>query len=203
VTAFSDLYEKYSADVFRFSLFLSGNRADAEDITSETFVRAFAASDRIAAVTAKAYLFEIARNLFLMSIRNRSRHAALNDELRDSKPSAYDRVAQKAELATVMASLQMLPEVDRAALLLRTLGERSYDEIAQALKISVVSARVKPKPELGFSDAYTTSFVEAPRQIHQQHIRAEERCEYPYIFRRESKPTLLSRSPRRSWPPSV
>jgi DNA-directed RNA polymerase specialized sigma24 family protein len=40
MTEFEALYGRYAADVFRFALFLSGNRADAEDITSETFVRA-------------------------------------------------------------------------------------------------------------------------------------------------------------------
>jgi len=38
---FGGLYEKYAADVFRFALYLSGNRADAEEIASETFVRAW------------------------------------------------------------------------------------------------------------------------------------------------------------------
>ena len=35
------LYQSYSRDVFRFALYLSGNWEDAEDITAETFVRAW------------------------------------------------------------------------------------------------------------------------------------------------------------------
>jgi RNA polymerase sigma-70 factor (ECF subfamily) len=140
---FSELYQKYAWDVFRFALYLSGNSGDADDITSETFVRAFAASDRIESATVKAYLFTIARNLFLMGVRGAARRTALHEGLRDGAPSAYSRVEQKAELAAVLAKLQTLPEVDRAALLLRTLDERPYEEIAQVLHISVVAARVK------------------------------------------------------------
>jgi RNA polymerase sigma-70 factor (ECF subfamily) len=37
---FGRLYERYARDVMRFALYLTGSRAEAEDITSETFVRA-------------------------------------------------------------------------------------------------------------------------------------------------------------------
>ena len=43
MTDFSSLYKKYAPDVYRFALYLSGERGDAEDITSETFVRAWTA----------------------------------------------------------------------------------------------------------------------------------------------------------------
>jgi DNA-directed RNA polymerase specialized sigma24 family protein len=39
MTGFHDLYESYSRDVYRFALYLSGDPALADDITSETFVR--------------------------------------------------------------------------------------------------------------------------------------------------------------------
>jgi DNA-directed RNA polymerase specialized sigma24 family protein len=50
------LYEGYSRDVFRFALYLSGNWQDAEDITAETFVRAWVAEDSIGLATVKGYL---------------------------------------------------------------------------------------------------------------------------------------------------
>jgi len=53
---FSELYERYSADVFRFALFLSGDRAAAEDIAAETFARALVARQPIREGTVKAYL---------------------------------------------------------------------------------------------------------------------------------------------------
>ena len=53
---FQDLYDSYAPDVYRFSLWLSGNRTDAEDVTSETFVRAWARRETIRTRTLKAYL---------------------------------------------------------------------------------------------------------------------------------------------------
>jgi DNA-directed RNA polymerase specialized sigma24 family protein len=43
----------------------------------------------------------------------------------------------------VLAALQGLTEIDRAALLMRSLDELPYEEIAAALKITVTAARVK------------------------------------------------------------
>jgi RNA polymerase sigma-70 factor (ECF subfamily) len=39
---FEQLYETYFEDVYRFAFWLSGNQSDAEDLASETFVRAWA-----------------------------------------------------------------------------------------------------------------------------------------------------------------
>jgi hypothetical protein len=53
---FGQLYERYAPDVMRFALYLTGSRAEAEDITSETFVRAWMESDAIRVGTVKARL---------------------------------------------------------------------------------------------------------------------------------------------------
>jgi len=58
------VYNRYAKDVYRFALYLSGNRAQAEDIASETFARAWVARDQIRVGTVKAYLLMIARNLY-------------------------------------------------------------------------------------------------------------------------------------------
>jgi len=143
VTNFGDLYGKYSADVFRFALYLSGNRADAEDITSETFVRAWTAPEPIRMATVKGYLFTIARNLFLQGKRMSARHVELSEELAAPGAGPHARAEQDSELAAALAALQKLPEVDRAALLMRAQDELPYEEIARALGISLASVKVK------------------------------------------------------------
>jgi len=54
---FSEIYEKYVRDVHRFALYLSGNPALAEDLTSETFAQAFCGHSDLRLGTVKAYLF--------------------------------------------------------------------------------------------------------------------------------------------------
>jgi RNA polymerase sigma-70 factor, ECF subfamily len=62
---FGELYERYGRDVLRFAWYLTGSRQEAEDITSETFVRAWMDSGSLRVDTIKAYLFTIARNLHI------------------------------------------------------------------------------------------------------------------------------------------
>jgi RNA polymerase sigma-70 factor (ECF subfamily) len=143
MTGFSALYKKYAPAVYQFALYLSGERAEAEDITSETFVRAWTSPEPIRVATVKGYLFTIARNLFLQGLRKKSRHVELNDQLRDPKASPYAQAEQKQELNAVLAGLQKLQEIDRAALIMRAFDETPYEEIARALGISVSAAIVK------------------------------------------------------------
>ena len=58
MTDFSTLYKKYAPDVCRFALYLSGDRGRAEDITSETSVRAWTSPESIEVATVKAYLLD-------------------------------------------------------------------------------------------------------------------------------------------------
>ena len=143
MTDFSAFYKRYASEVFRFALYLSGEWGEAEDITSETFVRVWASATQLEMRTVKSYLFTIARNLFLQGLRKRSRHVALTPKLPDSQPGLQAQIEQQAELRAVLARLQKLPEIDRAALLLKTLDEMPYEEIARVLGISVSSAKVK------------------------------------------------------------
>lgn len=142
-TDFETLYARHAPDVFRFALYLSRNRSDAEDITAETFVCAWTASEPMRVATVKTYLFTIARHLFLKSLRRTKREATLSEDLPDPAPGALERVLHQTELETVVARLGTLPELDRAALLMRALDGTPYQEIARVLGISEGSAKVK------------------------------------------------------------
>ncbi|HUD63803.1 MAG TPA: RNA polymerase sigma factor [Candidatus Sulfotelmatobacter sp.] len=140
---FSLLYRKYAPDVYRFALYLSNERGEAEDITSETFVRAWTSPEPIEMATVKGYLFTIARNLFLQGLRKKSRHVQLDDDLRDRRASPYARAEQNEKLDSVLAELQRLPEASRAALLMHAVDGMPYEEIARVLDISLAAVKVK------------------------------------------------------------
>lgn len=140
---FGDLYQRYAQDVFRFALYLSGNRTLAEDIVSETFMRALLAKEEIRVGTVKAYLLMIARNLYLTGIRNARGQDDLDQGMLDPVPGPDVLFSSQQELQTVLAELQRLPEVDRAAVLMRAQDGMSYEEIAVALKLSVPAVKVK------------------------------------------------------------
>ena len=143
ITDFHSLYQSYAPQVKRFALFLCGDASLADDLTSETFVRAWTSRGKIREATVKAYLFTIARNLFRDHLRRNNRYTELEESLADESPGVETRTEHKAELEAVMAALQRLPEVDRAALLMRVQEEMPYEEIAQALGLPVTTVKVK------------------------------------------------------------
>ena len=140
---FHDLYVRYAGDVHRFATYLSGDPAMADDITSETFLRAWMSSSPIREATVKSYLFAIARHLYFAEARQQARHEALPDSMISNAPGADERVEQQASLSRVLKALAQLPAVDRAALLLRTRDGLSYEDIAAALELSLSSVKVK------------------------------------------------------------
>jgi len=93
--------------------------------------------------TVKGYLFTIARNLFLQGLRKRSRETALEDVHPAPGRGPEAHADSDSELRAVLAALRQLPEVDRAALLMRAEDEMPYEDIALALGISLASVKVK------------------------------------------------------------
>lgn len=137
------LYRLHAGEVFRFALHLSADRSEAEDITSETFVRAWSAGRPVRALTVRAYLFTIAYNLFRRGRRRSRPQAVLDDELADEAPWPDEAAGQRAQLRAVLGAMQALDPVDRAVLLMHAVHGLPYDDIARALGISVAAAKVK------------------------------------------------------------
>ena len=140
---FQELYESYAPEVFRFAFSLSGERAEAEDITSETFIRAWVNKSGIRTETLKAYLMTIARNTFLERRRKSRREVILEETLPDPAAGPEDRAGTRLELMRIEKLLRTLPEIDRAAFVLRVRHGLPYEEIARVLEITLASAKVK------------------------------------------------------------
>lgn len=140
--AFAALYERHYRDVYRFALFLTGDPARAEDLASETFVRALMARDRIHDPTVRAYLHAITRNLYRDQLRRvRPVIVELGENARDVQPRADQRVEQQSELRHVHGQLRQVAAGDRRALLLYAVRSLSYAEIATRLGVSVAAVK--------------------------------------------------------------
>jgi RNA polymerase sigma-70 factor (ECF subfamily) len=90
----------------------------------------------------KAYLFTIARHLYLDRQRARARFTDLDDSLPSSTPNAEDRATVRSEVEHVKQAIAQLPEADRTALLMRASG-LSSEEIADAIGASVGAVKVR------------------------------------------------------------
>lgn len=140
---FNQLYETYAEEVFKFSFWLSGNRIWAEDITSETMIRAWTHFRPIRTETLKAYLFTIARNYYLGQLRKENRLVELEEDFLDPAQLPELLIEHLDEIQWVRGFLLTLPECDRAAFILKVQHNTPYAEIARVLQISETAARVK------------------------------------------------------------
>jgi RNA polymerase sigma-70 factor (ECF subfamily) len=143
MSSFEEIYATYSPDVYRFAFWLAADSNEAEDITSETFVRAWINFGSIRTETLKAYLFTIARNIHLESFRKYRNHAPLEEQIADIQPHIEKKLEHRNELEFVRNQLLSLPEVDRSAFVMRVQHELSYAEIARVLQLSETSIKVK------------------------------------------------------------
>jgi RNA polymerase sigma-70 factor (ECF subfamily) len=140
---FEAFYRVHYPMVFRFALFLSGDRAEAEDIAQETFVRAWSSDAPLRARSVEAYLLTVARNLHRRS-RRRAPNLPLDvAEFTDATPLADVQVLHREALTQLAKRLRALDERDRAALLMRAIGGLSYDEIGRALGLTAGAAKVR------------------------------------------------------------
>src|SRR5262245_24026062 len=141
MSAFHELYRRHYDDVYRFALFLTGDHARAEDLTSDTFVRAWVARERINQATVRGYLLTIARNLYRDQKRRERPETGLDDAIADPRPAIDVQVHHTLALANVRARLRRVARGDRHALLLFIARGMSYGEIANALGVSVAAVK--------------------------------------------------------------
>jgi RNA polymerase sigma-70 factor (ECF subfamily) len=129
--------------LYSYAMVLSRNRAEAEDLVQETYVRAIQAMGRLrAGSNMKGWLFTILRNIWFNQLRKRRNGPQMveidvddglaNNIVEPSKDS-YDHYVSKIEAEQVRAAIQELPEESREIILLREYEDLSYQEIASVL----------------------------------------------------------------------
>jgi RNA polymerase sigma-70 factor (ECF subfamily) len=142
-----EVVREHADRVYRLAYRLSGNRADAEDLTQETFVRVFRSLAQYAPGTFEGWLHRITTNLFLDMVRRRQRirFDALPEDAGDrlagsdaGPEQAYEEMHLDPE---IQAALDALPPDFRVAVVLCDLEQLSYEEIAATLGIKVGTVR--------------------------------------------------------------
>ena len=133
--AFEALYDRYHLRILSFCRHMLGSQPDGEDATQHAFValhRHITADERD--VDVKPWLFQVARNRCLSIIRARREHADIDDPvIQPATEGLADNVQRRADLRELLGDLGQLPEDQRAALLLSSLGDLSGDEIAAVI----------------------------------------------------------------------
>jgi RNA polymerase sigma-70 factor (ECF subfamily) len=147
------LIEQYQHRLLRYLLHLTGNRAIAEDLFQETWLR----------VLEKGHLYD-GRNRFvtwLMSIGHnvaidylRKRNPGSLDEMRDPEdgapfepeaggPSPLDRAVTQQQQERFDAALQQVPPLFREVLVLRFQEQMKLEEIAKSIQIPLATVKTR------------------------------------------------------------
>lgn len=147
--AFRLIFERYSRPVISFLYDLVGNRDLAEDLTQETFVRAYRNLPTMRSETKlSTWLFGIARNVAREAIRARARanqYVDLEHEsvqhVSDSAPVPVDRLLGKELNAVIQHSLAALDEDKRLVFTLKVFQQCSYEEMAEITGFSIAKMK--------------------------------------------------------------
>lgn len=159
---FAELFDEFHPRLCRFlECLLGGERAAAEDIAQESFLRLYRAGTVGPPLAeARFWLFRVARNLALNELsrgQTRNRFFDRVVEMFGSQKKDPEREYEAVERrGMIMEMLELLPEQQRAALLLREQEEMSYREIAEVLcvseakvKVDIFRARERLREKLG------------------------------------------------------
>jgi len=147
--AFRLIFERYSRPVISFIFDMVNDRGLAEELTQETFVRAYRAIRTMRKDTKlSTWLFGIARNVARESIRARiraNRQVDIADksvmDLSDNKPVPVEGLLSKELNDLIRRSLAALDEDKRLVFTLKVLHQCSYEEIAEITGFSIAKLK--------------------------------------------------------------
>jgi RNA polymerase sigma-70 factor, ECF subfamily len=147
-TSFALLLEKHRGPVVHFMQRMVQNRAIAEELAQEVFLRVYR-SRQTYEPSAKftTWLFRIATHLALNAIRDSKKwkgHESLNRELMegvarqmaDRRQTVEEKLVGDARVMEIRQAIEALPEKQRAAVLMHKYEGLEYTQIAGALRCS-------------------------------------------------------------------
>ena len=151
--AFTTLLDYYWNEVYGFMLQRTQNETDAEDITIETFAKAF---DKIATYNPdfqfNTWLISIAKNVHIDMLRKKKSTLFIDitDEedsqaynIADSSPSAEDKLITEQNLSRLLQCIKELKPHYQEVIQLRYVQELSYHEISQELEEPLSNVKIK------------------------------------------------------------
>jgi len=149
--AFNTLLNTYWSDVYRFQLSKTEDEDEAEDITIQTFSKAF---DKInlynESYNFKTWLISISKNIFLDHLRKQRTETISIDKkeseaykIFDESPSAEDQLIIDQNVAQLLNYLKQLKPHYQEIINLRYFREMSYKEMAEILNEPIGNIKIK------------------------------------------------------------
>src|SRR3989440_11712015 len=142
--AFAQILRAYETPIFNYVYRIVGDRALAEDLTQEVFVRVYQALPRFSLrCKFTTWLFQVTKNRVLDELRARERRP-LNPINLDDAPQleVLDQPVERVEaIDALWRAIEGLPVDLKMALLLRDVVGLSYNEIADSLEVTLATVK--------------------------------------------------------------
>ena len=136
--ALKQIYNEYSAYVYRIAFSILGHREDAEDVASDVFVKLWEKANQVERRGShKGYLATVTRNLAIDYLRKTSRNQALDEHAIENEPAKVDLEKTVVDGVFVEQMLDSLDADQREILHLKYYGELTLDEIASVMSLPV------------------------------------------------------------------
>lgn len=151
--AFIKAYDLYLDNIYRFIFFKVGDAAEAEDITSQTFLKTwdYIQNNQISDYkTLKALLYRVARNLVIDHYRKKSTQSEVSleneyetvTEIKDKAQDVHGEVESQIDFKLLEKKLFQLKDEYREVILMKYINQLSISEIAEILNKSKGNIRV-------------------------------------------------------------
>jgi RNA polymerase sigma-70 factor (ECF subfamily) len=142
--AFAELVRAYETPLYNYILRLTGDRALAEDLLQEVFLRVYQGLPRFSLrCKFTTWLFQVTKNSVLDELRAKERRPLTPVTLDDAPHlEALDQPAERVEaIDGLWRAIDALPVDLKMALLLRDVVGLSYNEIADSLEITLATVK--------------------------------------------------------------
>ena len=140
-TAWENLFRKYYNEALLYVFSFCHNRALAEDLVQEAYMRAIRSIDE-EKDSFKFWLFEVCRNLYFDTLRKNKKVEAITSDM-PSNESLVDDVIQKDEYRALYKAISLLKDDFREIVRLYYFDSMSVKEIASIVDESVDNVKIK------------------------------------------------------------
>lgn len=146
--AFATLYDRYVEAIYRFCFFKLSNKEEAQDITSETFIKVWQYlinTEHLEVQNVKSLIYSIARNNIIDLYRSRSRRPELPlDESIDvvAATDVVETMNQSQDHERMLGLLKKLKQEYQEVVMLRYIEDFSIGDIADILGKTNTTIRV-------------------------------------------------------------
>ena len=155
-SAYAALMNRFRGQIYNFILGMVKDKSEAEDLTQESFIKAFRALDTFNSEYAfSTWLYKIAANNCIDYFRKKrlvtysidapikAKDGELKRDFPDSEQRPDHGLISKERSIQIQEAIDSLPEKYREAILLRHKYDKSYEEIAEELGIPLGTVKVR------------------------------------------------------------